>query len=53
MAQCKGFTRDRLRAALDECADTEYRIKSGLIDQQIGLEMLLVKYSRRVAVANR
>lgn len=47
MAQCKGFSRERLRTALEECADTEYRIKSGLVDQQIGLELLLVKYSRK------
>lgn len=43
--QSRGFSREYLEKAFRDCVDTDYRIKSGLIDMKMGVELLLTKYS--------
>lgn len=45
--QCRNFTLQSLKAGLAENVMTEEMIKKGTIDPNIGVEMMLVKYSRR------
>lgn len=45
MAQCRRFTAAQLRQAVEDCVDTEERVKTGLIGDQISVELLIVKYS--------
>ena len=40
------FTPKRIEEILDIISDTDMRIKSGLADEQIGVEMMLVEFSR-------
>ena len=47
MNQCRNFSVAELKSALSESVKTEEMIKSGLMDEKIGVEMLLVKYSQR------
>ena len=46
MSQSRNFTMADLKAGLAESVKTEEMIKSGSMDENIGVEMLLVKYSR-------
>ena len=43
--QSRGFSREYLERAFKDCVETDYRIKSGLVDMSMGVELLLVKYS--------
>lgn len=45
--QCRNFSMAELKSGLAESANTESLIKSGMMDENIGVEMLLVKYSKR------
>lgn len=45
--QSRNFSVAELKAALEESVRTEEMIKKGVMDEHIGLEMLLVKYSRK------
>lgn len=47
MNQSRNFSVAELKSALAECIQTEEMIKKGLMDEHIGVEMLLVKYSRK------
>lgn len=47
MNQCRNFSVMELKSALSESVKTDEMIKSGEIDENIGVEMLLVKYSQR------
>ena len=47
MAQCRKFTSAQLRRAVEECVDTEERVKTGQMADQLSVEMLIVKYSAR------
>lgn len=47
ISQSKNFTVAELKSGLSESVRIEQLIKSGLMDENIGVEMLLVKYSRR------
>lgn len=47
ISQCKNFSIAELKSAITESVKTEEMIKSGEIDEKIGVEMLLVKYSKR------
>lgn len=44
--QSRNFSVDELKSALAESVQTEEMIKKGLMDENIGVEMLLIKYSR-------
>ena len=45
--QSRNFSVTELKAALADCVKTEESIKKGIMDENIGVEMLLVKYSRK------
>ena len=46
LAQCRRFTSDQLRQAVEDCVDAEERVKTGQIGDQISLELLIVRYSK-------
>lgn len=41
--QAKRFESQQLKSMLDECIETEYKFKRGMIDSQIGVELILVQ----------
>ncbi|MDE6314555.1 MAG: DNA polymerase III subunit delta [Lachnospiraceae bacterium] len=43
--QATRFTKQQLMAALQDCIDTEEMVKQGRLNDKIGVEMLIVKYS--------
>ena len=45
--QSRNFSVNELKLALADCVATEENIKKGIMDENIGVEMLLVKYSRK------
>lgn len=47
ISQSRNFSVAELKAALEESVRTEELIKKGAMDENIGVEMLLVKYSRK------
>lgn len=46
-AQCRRFTADQLRQAVEDCVDAEERVKTGQMGDQISVELLIVKYSAK------
>lgn len=46
-AQCRKFTAVQLRQAVEDCVDTEERVKTGRMGDQISVELLIVKYSTK------
>lgn len=44
-SQASKFTKEQLRTALQDCIDTEEAVKQGRLNDKIGVEMLIVKYS--------
>ena len=47
-ALLKGYDEDKLMRILDLCLETEEEIKTGLTDERIGLEALLVRLTDRI-----
>jgi DNA polymerase-3 subunit delta len=47
VAQSKSFTLKQIKGALEECAATEQDFKSGRIDDKMGVELLIIKYSAK------
>lgn len=47
MRQASGLKMSFLKQALEDCVKTEHDIKSGKIGEGLGVELLIVKYSRR------
>ena len=45
LSQAGKFERTQLRQALEDCIDTEEAVKQGKLNDKIGVEMLVVKYS--------
>lgn len=45
--QCRKFTSAQLRQAVEDCVDTEERVKTGQMGDQISVELLIVKYSAK------
>lgn len=43
--QSKAFSLNYLKKAFTDCVETDYKIKSGLLDMKVGVETLLVQYS--------
>ena len=43
--QSRNFTPDVLKAAFKDCLNTDYGIKSGILDSETAVEILIVKYS--------
>lgn len=46
MAQAGKFTKEALSKALSECVETEAAIKTGVINEVLGVELLLIKCSQ-------
>lgn len=44
-SQSKHFTKEQVKEALADCADIEERVKTGLINDKLGVELMIVKYS--------
>lgn len=47
MKQAAGFKISFLKQALEDCAETDYDIKSGKLADGLGVELLIVKYGSR------
>ena len=45
IAQAKKFSTEELRGALTECVETEEAVKTGQLDDRLGVELLIIKYS--------
>ena len=45
LKQGKNFTSGRLLSALSDCQNTDVRIKTGLMEAELGVELLIVRYS--------
>ena len=45
LAQAKRYTTARLLGALEDCHDTDLRIKNGRLDGAMGVELLIVQYT--------
>lgn len=46
-AQTKNFTIERLKEALETCASIEEQIKTGRLNETMGVELLIVTYSKK------
>ena len=46
-AQAKNFTEEELRAAVEECVASEESVKTGLMNDRLSVELLIMKYSKR------
>lgn len=44
-AQCRKFTKEQLKEAVESCVETEEMVKTGRMGDQISVELLIVKYS--------
>ena len=42
--QCRNFTEEKLKNAIYECLETDMGIKSGKIEAQTALEIIIAKY---------
>ena len=47
IAQSKNFTMGRLKEALETCASIEEQIKTGRLNETMGVELLIVTYSKK------
>lgn len=45
ITRASGFTKERLREAVESCVETEEAVKTGKINDSIGIELLIIKYS--------
>lgn len=45
MSQAQNFDNKQLLNALNDCLDTDIKIKTGLLPPEIGVEMLIIKYT--------
>ena len=45
LSQSRNFTPDTLKAAFKDCLNTDYGIKSGMLQDETAVEILIVKYS--------
>ena len=45
LRQGQNFTNQRLLEALADCQNTDIRIKTGLMDGELGVELLIIRYS--------
>lgn len=44
-AQCRFYTKEQLRQAVEDCVDAEEQVKTGKMDGQLSVELLIVRYS--------
>lgn len=45
LAQCRRYTEEQLRQAVEDCVEADERVKTGRMGDQLGVELLIVKYS--------
>ena len=45
LSQAKYFTTDTVKDILNECADIEERVKQGRLQDKLGVELIIIKYS--------
>ena len=45
LSQSKYFTTDKIKEILKECADVEESVKQGRLQDKLGVEMIIIKYS--------
>ena len=45
MKQCKTFSKEELRAIMEEAAATEEAVKTGRLNDRMSVELFIVKYS--------
>ena len=50
-AQARRFSTGELKMAVEDCVDTEERVKTGQMGDQISVELLIVKYSTKKRLA--
>ena len=46
-SQSRHFSTARLKEMLEQCVETEYLFKRGRIEDQIGVELLLVQFTKQ------
>ena len=46
MAQARSFTREQLEGAVQDCVDAEEAVKTGQMNDQMSVELLIMKYSK-------
>lgn len=46
-AQCRRFSLKELKAAVEDCVDTEEQVKTGRMGDQLGVELLIMKYTEK------
>lgn len=46
-AQARSFSAEELRAAVEECVDSEEAVKTGAMNDRLSVELLIMKYSKR------
>ena len=46
-AQAKNFTEEELRAAVEECVASEESVKTGLMNDRLSVELLIMKYAAK------
>lgn len=46
-AQCRKFSTAQLRKAVEDCVETEEKVKTGQMGDQISVELLIIKYSSK------
>ncbi len=44
-AQCRRFTKEQLRQAVEDCVDADEKVKTGQMGDQLSVELLIMKYS--------
>ena len=45
MAQCRYYTKEQLRRAVEDCVEAEERVKTGRMGDQLSVELLIMSYS--------
>ena len=45
-AQAKSFTEKELRRAVEDCVDSEEAVKTGMMNDRMSVELLIMKYSK-------
>ena len=46
-AYANNFTEEELRTAVEECVSSEEAVKTGLMNDRMSVELLIMKYSKR------
>jgi len=49
--QAAAFSWRHLQQAVEDCTQTEYHIKSGKMTDQLGVELLIIEYSKKGTVS--